>query len=734
MRLASGRVQRGRLTSALLLLVTSSAVWNCGGRSPIEAYGKDGTLGLGGSKGSSGAGGSQVSAGEGGSSPGYGKCTGLLCHDVCINDRFDPENCGACDSVCAEGEVCYERSCSVGCGEGTEQCGDRCVDTEIDPNHCGACDDACGAGQTCSGGVCGESCDGALSACNGSCVDLELDPYNCGSCGFACADAEFCSVGECGASCVGGTTPCGDLCVDNENDPEHCGNCSTICGEGLLCSQGECSATCSGGTTQCGEICVDTNVDPNNCGECGEQCAESEVCSQGECASVCGGDLEKCGDVCVDNQTHPAHCGDCEIVCGPGQDCIDGECKDCDSSVEDCDNDDWFVADGDCCDKPGGCGNDPSLVNPGALEVLGNGADDDCNGKIDLFDSEILEQCDSAIASDTSDSFDYARAMGICRFTEEQPADPMQRTWGLIDAQLLRADGSPLEDARARSTRQNFGSISATQGEVMAVLSTGIASDASQTNPGPNGGAPLGNNVSVGHAPDSSVDIENCSHPYCLEDWYGTANPPLKLATRLPRAPDCGTDVAAPTANDSVMLVLRMRAPTNVRAFSFNSYFLSAEYPEYVCSAFNDQFVALVDTPAGAPAPIPNPIDKNLLVYTQGGELWPIGINIAKGTSLFSVCPPQAGNSCWSTWVNASSCSLGADSLIGTGFETPDGFEPGCSVGGGTHWLTTAGNVVPGTIVELRIVIWDVGDNAFDSVALIDGFQWLPSATLPGTN
>ena len=41
---------------------------------------------------------------------------------------------------------------------------------------------------------------------------------------------------------------------------------------------------------------------------------------------------------------------------------------------------------------------------------------------------------------------------------------------------------------------------------------------------------------------------------------------------------------------------------------------------------------------------------------------------------------------------------------------------------------------VPGGIVELRIAIWDVGDTAFDSTALIDGFQWFPNATLPGTN
>lgn len=715
-----------RRTPAAMLLLAVGTLWNCGGRSPIEAYQKGGPLG----QGNNGADGGD-SGGSGGSSGGEAASGGSSGCGPKGNIAHDPFNCGECGHVCAEDEACVQGSCQPLC----DICDGECVDFDVDPDHCGSCLVACGAGEVCSGGLCGSSCGGNLTACSGSCVDLELDPNHCGACGNPCASPALCSVGQCGATCIGGTTQCGDLCVDTENDPEHCGNCSTICGEGLVCSQSECSVSCNGGTTLCGDGCVDTSVDPDHCGGCEQECGANEVCSQGTCASVCGGNLKKCGDVCVDNQTDAAHCGDCDVVCGPGQDCVDGECKDCDSSVEDCDNDNWFVADGDCCDKPGGCGNDPSLVNPGALEVLGNGADDDCNGKIDLFDTDILEQCDDGIASDSDDAFDYARAMGVCRVTEEEPSQPSQRTWGLIDAKLLRADGTPLGEPRARSVRHNFGNIPATQGDVMAVLSTGIASDGSQTDPGPNGGAPSSDNVSLTHSPASSVDISACGETYCVNDWYGTANPPLKLADRLPRAPDCGADVAVPLANDSVMLVLRLRAPTNVRAFSFNSYFLSAEYPEYVCSAFNDQFVALVDTPAGVPAPIPNPLDKNLLVYTQGGDLWPIGINVAKGTSLFSVCAPQASNPCWSTWVNESSCSLGAGDLTGTGFEAPpDAADPACTIGGGTHWLTTAGNVLPGEIVELRIVIWDVGDTGFDSAALIDGFQWLPSATLPGTN
>ena len=52
--------------------------------------------------------------------------------------------------------------------------------------------------------------------------------------------------------------------------------------------------------------------------------------------------------------------------------------------------------------------------------------------------------------------------------------------------------------ARALSLRGTFGSISPAplEGQRMMVLSSGIASDGTQTNPGPNGGAPNGGNVS----------------------------------------------------------------------------------------------------------------------------------------------------------------------------------------------------------------------------------------------
>ncbi|APR80930.1 Hypothetical protein A7982_06277 [Minicystis rosea] len=491
---------------------------------------------------------------------------------------------------------------------------------------------------------------------------------------------------------------------------------------------------CAAGFTQCNATCVDEQTDPSNCGGCNVACAVDEVCSQGACASSCAGTLTACGQKCLDTSSDVKNCGACGHVCATNDTCQNGQCVTCDSSTTDCDGDGWLVADGDCCDKPGLCGSQPKLVNPGALEVVGNGIDDNCNGLTDLFDTQDTVACDDNLTSNSTAALDYAKALGICRQTVEQPLLLKDKTWGLLEAQILRADGSPLQDFKAISIRQGFGSISpaTTQGKSVVVMSSGIAADATQSMPGPNNGAPTGTNVSSTHTPASSVVISTGGQPHSVKDWYATPNLPLKVANGLPDSPGCNT-LSSAAANDSVMLYLRLRAPTNAKAFSFNSYFLSAEYPEFVCTQFNDQFIALVDTPNGTPKPIPNPIDKNLLTYTQGGQQWPIGINIAKGTTLFAVCDSQATNpTCWDTDVSASSCSLGSAQLMGTGFE-PGLFSNNCTIGGGTFWLTTAGNVIPGDIVELRIALWDVGDTSYDSLALIDGFQWLTNATLPGT-
>jgi hypothetical protein len=202
----------------------------------------------------------------------------------------------------------------------------------------------------------------------------------------------------------------------------------------------------------------------------------------------------------------------------------------------------------------------------------------------------------------------------------------------------------------------------------------------------------------------------------------------------LPNAPGC-PDPDGDFANDPVMLTFRIRVPTNAHSFKLSSNFYSAEFPEYTCSPYNDFFVILLDsTYTGVPA---NPADKNLAFYQPAGSTMkvPVGVNLGHGdTGLFTQCV-NGGTGCalGSTAGTIMSCSS-VSQLAGTGFEDPSTqCSAGQHEGGATGWLVTSGNVTPGEIITLRIAIWDTSDSFYDSLAVIDGFQWSVDGTNPGT-
>jgi hypothetical protein len=181
------------------------------------------------------------------------------------------------------------------------------------------------------------------------------------------------------------------------------------------------------------------------------------------------------------------------------------------------------------------------------------------------------------------------------------------------------------------------------------------------------------------------------------------------------------------------MLNLEIRVPSNAHSFSLKSNFYSAEFPEWTCSPYNDFFVVLLDsTYSGNPA---NPMDKNLAFYTAPDmKNYPVGVNLAFGnTGLFTQCV-NGSTGCSGTAGSISTC-ISTDDLLMTGFDDPASFscDSNSLKGGATGWLTTSGNVTPGEIIKLRVAIWDTSDHAFDSLAIVDGFQWSVDSTQPGT-
>ncbi len=610
--------------------------------------------------------------------PDGGKCVDCVPGgSQCGKGKF----CAADTKTCADG-CAADGDCPKKCDPKTHQCVDCAQGADCPSGVCskGACLPACGSGQ---------ECGGTRQCCSGGCVDLQTSLENCGMCAKPCKAPAHTKV-----SCVAGS-----------------------------CAPGGCEDGFS-----------DCNLDPN------DGC-EWDVKAQGPCSCKPG---EK--KPCYDGPSGTENVGTChggQATCNDGGDgwgscegqvlplfdaCGDGKNNDCTGGVDDppdVDGDGWNACQGDCCDKVADC-TAPKLVNPGAFEVAGNKVDDDCDGKID----NAVSLCDGQLASNSAAPADYAKAIDLCQTTVENAPLP-QKTWGLIGADLFRADGAGTPAADSKSIRTGFGSVvKPLQGAAITVLSTGVS--AAMNSP---------NNANPAWLPfQQGKNMGTTSNP--PPDWLA-AN-----GGSFPNAPGC-PKAASTAANDPVLLKLRVRVPTNAFSFSVSTYFYSSEYPEWVCSPYNDFFLALLDSAFVPNAQQkPNPADKNLAIYTSpANQIYPLGVNLAYGdTGLFKQCL-NGGTGCNNAGgakPGTISTCVGTTELAGTGFDvlnpppTNGPINGWCGAsnmtGGGTGWLVINGNVKPGEIVELRFVAWDTGDNYYDSVVLLDNFKWSVDASDPGVH
>ncbi|MFT3775538.1 MAG: putative metal-binding motif-containing protein [Minicystis sp.] len=341
------------------------------------------------------------------------------------------------------------------------------------------------------------------------------------------------------------------------------------------------------------------------------------------------------------------------------------------------DGDGWTGNEGDCND----C--DPN-VNPGAIDVLVTGdggtsmVDDDCNG---VFDPP--EPCDTGLAIDSMNAIDAAKAVDLCRVASQNPADKKDKTWGVIHAEWVLPDGSP-PPANAsyhlgHGILGTFGpNVHVQAGQSMLGLSSGTARQ--PTDPG---------YASVGG----------------YDKGYTSAQP-----TGFPKeSPLCNSGSTTGTAHDGAAVELTIRAPTNATGFSFDFNFFSYEWPVFVCSTFNDFFVAqLTPFPMGQS-------DGNISFDKQGN---PVSVNNA----FVEVCG-CAGNPPSPCMAGGKSfpCSLGDSGLTGTGF----GKDTAGSDHGSTGWLVTKAPVKGGDTITIRWTVYDAGDGILDTTTLIDNWQWI---------
>jgi hypothetical protein len=169
------------------------------------------------------------------------------------------------------------------------------------------------------------------------------------------------------------------------------------------------------------------------------------------------------------------------------------------------------------------------------------------------------------------------------------------------------------------------------------------------------------------------------------------------------------------TVHDYSELIVKLKAPTNASSLSFDFQFFSAEYPDFVCTEFNDEFLVIQES-SGFPTPsnIAFDMHNNAITVNSG---------------FFTVCTndpikPQTQH-----------CTQPVSGIAGTGFEDTSGGGLGGAIpGGGTGWLTTTSPVKPGENVTLHFIIFDEGDGILDSAVLIDNFRWgATPVTAPST-
>ncbi len=312
---------------------------------------------------------------------------------------------------------------------------------------------------------------------------------------------------------------------------------------------------------------------------------------------------------------------------------------------EDKDQDGWSKNQGDCndCDE---------AVNPGAIDVLNTAdggstwGDEDCDG---TPGSSGQTTCDDGLPLDYMDPLNAAKAIELCKQTTVT-----DKTYGLIEAKWVRADGSgPYTPGYNAGIQQNFGpNVNVQMGKSMLSISSGHARIPGQPNA--------------------------CGSNTCSTSGPGTPPPGFPQDS-----PNCNQD---PNINDDIALEVRLRAPTNATGYKFDFKFYSFEYPEWVCTSYNDQFIALVNpAPAGA-------VNGNISFDSQNN---PVSVNVAFFNAPFS-------------------------ELQGTGFDGVWFDDAGATV-----WLQTQAPVNGGEEISIRFAIWDTGDDAWDSTALIDNFQWI---------
>lgn len=357
-------------------------------------------------------------------------------------------------------------------------------------------------------------------------------------------------------------------------------------------------------------------------------------------------------------------------------------------------------------EEQGDCDDCNPFANPGAAEVIAEAdptdpdkpvpdpADEDCDDLIDMNDPD-LQPCDGSLVLDSLSPDDAVKAIGLC----DQDKNGMRKF--VTSAKWVLADGLPPGGSvdmdkyhLGHGLLDHLGSNDPPrEGKRMLALSSGTARNIEE--PG--------------------FFSRNFNKEY-------SSNPPLTFNGESPACP--GVVVPKTSVQDAAGLELEITPPTNALSLEFSFNFHSYEFPQFICTQFNDFFWANF---------IQGNVNKNISFDDKGNA---ISVNAAFLTQCD--CPPAGPGLCLAPPFPAQGqpqkefdCK-GVDLLLGTDFD--GNTNPGTVndwTNGASGWLTTTVPVDPEKPIKLRFVVFDSGvsangvkDHNVDSTVLIDKFKW----------
>lgn len=657
-----------RMARPLLLvtaLVAGASFAACAQQSPSSATG-DSSSGTGGSAGTMSTGGM---AGEGGTGGGGGSSS-------CKKDA----DC----AMDLAGSVCdVQTGLCVECLPLDPPADDCTQGTYCNPIT-RVCEVGCTSVFDCN---LGQTCDELTYRCLGCLTDDDC------SAGSICL-ADACIPGCSGLQpCQAGFSCCGGGCYDFANDVNNCGLCENVCplppNGTRLCSNGICTLG------MCKPAFADCNQNPEDgCewnvlqdGPCTCVPGQKRSCYQGAPGTnnvgVCKSGTQTCKDdgtgwgSCV-GQVVPHH-----ETCGNN---LDDDCNGVVDDNADIDGDGWSSCGGDCCETLGpGC-TSPKDVNPGAFEFLGDGVDNDCNPTT-LDNTPDL--CSSTTKFAGVTGLDMIKAMELCQFTTANP--PLsEKRWGVISVEQLLSDGT-------KPTTAQLANIQDKQTAIMTAFGVNVM--------------PLKGATFAGMSTGFMRDQDDQGYQGISTNIGTTSQPPtsylLAHGNKLPNSSGCaGTCQPGTGARDPVNLRMKIRSPTNAKSFTYSFRFFSAEYTNQ-CTSYNDFFLGLYQSTwvPDPTDPMQKPLspDKNVAVDCSVDPCNPISVN----NGFFDVCAPMGCNT----------CPAGIADLAGTGMQI-------LNQGGATKWLFNDVPTVPGEVIQLEFIIFDVEDSLNNSLVLLDNWIW----------